>query len=318
MMRILALIVGGTGEQLMFLPTLDTLKQKYPSAEIDVVVEPRAMATYRICQSVNRVWKFDFADRNSLADFGNLLGTIRDREYDVAITNRSSFFTNLLLWLSGIPKRIGFAGAANYLLTDAIAPSANTYKVLQNLNLLSALDIQNLQLSQTPITVNLLKSDLDWAAAEQKRLGIDQSGFILFNCGTNGNYPATSWAAIGNTIQSKMPNIPIVAVDSINNADLLKQLNNLVPNLIISSPTDIGKLAALIATANLFICAEGDAMQLAVAVGTALVAILGDGISPALYLPIHEPRIKYVQAKAGQALSTVSPEAVLEVIWQGN
>jgi ADP-heptose:LPS heptosyltransferase len=318
MMRILALVPGGTGEQLMFLPTLDMLKQKYPNAQVDVVVEPKAMATYRICQSVHRVLKFDFADRNSLADFGNLLGTIRDREYDVAITNYSSFATNLLLWLSGIPKRIAMSGTANYLLTNAIVIPDKTYRVSQNLQLLSALTPQDSQLSQHPININLLKSDLDWCAAEQKRLGIAQSGFILLNCGANGNYPATSWATIANTIQTKMPNIPIVAIDSVNNADLLKQLSSLVPNLIISSPTDIGKLAALIAAANLFICAEGDAMQLAVAVGTALVAILGDSISPEVYLPIHEARIKYIQAKRGQALSQVDPEAVLEVIWQGS
>jgi len=48
MMRILALVLGGTGDQLLFFPTLDTLKQQYPKAEIDVVVEPRAMAAYRI------------------------------------------------------------------------------------------------------------------------------------------------------------------------------------------------------------------------------------------------------------------------------
>lgn len=314
MMRILALVPGGTGDQLLFFPTLDTLKQQYPNAEIDVVVEPRAIATYRISQAANRVFKFDFNDRNSLADFGNLLGTIRDREYDAAILTQPSFSINILLWLSGIPKRISFAGAGDFLLTDIIPADPQEYLAVQNYSLLIAL---NNQQSCPPIKVNLPKNDLDWATGEQKRLGIQQSGFILLNCGAYANYPADSWATIAKDIQSKLPNLPIVAIDSVNNADLLKQLTTKVPNILITSPTDIGKLTAMIASANLFICAEGDAMQLGVAVGTALVAILGANTSAATFLPIQEKRVKYVQASNGQSLKEIAPKTVLAKIWEG-
>lgn len=314
MMRILALVLGGTGDQLLFFPTLDTLKQQYPNAEIDVVVEPRAMAAYRICQSVNRVLKFDFNDRNSLADFGNLLGTIRDREYDAAIITQPNFSLNILLWLSGIPKRISFTGKGDFLLTDIIAADPQEYAAVQEHNLLMAINVQKLC---PPIKVNLPKNDLDWAMNEQKRLGVQQSGFILLNCGAFANYPAESWAAIATDIQAKLPNLPIVEIDSLNNADLIKQLAAKVPNLLITSPTDIGKLTAMIASANLFICAEGDAMQLGVAVGTSLVAILGSNTPAAVILPIAEKRIKYVQAIAGQALKEIAPQTVLAKIWEG-
>ncbi|PZV19145.1 MAG: glycosyltransferase [Pseudanabaena sp.] len=313
-MRILALVPGGTGDQLLVFPTLDTLKQQYPNAEIDVVIEPRAIAAYRVCQSVNRVLKFDFNDRNSLADFGNLLGTIRDREYDAAIIMQPSLSMNILLWLSGIPKRISFAGQGDFLLTDVITVDPQEYAAVQKHNLLIALNLQN---QCPPIKVNLQKNDLDWASAEQKRLGIQQSGFILLNCGAYANYPADSWAAIATDIQAKLPNIPIVAIDSVNNADLLKRLIAKVPNLIITSPSDIGKLTAFIASANLFICAEGDAMQLGVAVGTSLVAILGANTPASKLLPISEKRIKYVQAIAGQSLRDIPAQTILAKIWEG-
>ena len=313
MMRILALVPGSTGDQLLFFPTLDTLKQQYPNAEIDVVVEPRAMTAYRVCQSVNRVLKFDFSDRNSLADYGNLLGTIRDREYSAAIVTQPIFLINILLWLSGIAKRISFAGQGDFLLTDIIAADPKEYAAVQNYNLLMALNIEK---PCPPIKVNLPKSDLDWAANEQKRLGIQQSGFILLNCGAKANYPVESWTEIAINIQSKLANLPIVAVDSVNNADLIKQLAAKVPNLLIANPTDIGKLTALIASANLFICAEGDAMQLSVAVGTALVAILGANTPASTFLPTHEKRIKYVQAIAGQSINAIAPKTILEKIWE--
>ena len=314
MMRILALVPGGTGDQLLFFPTLDTLKQQYPNAEIDVVIEPRAMAVYGISQLVNRTLKFDFGDRNSLADFGNLLGTIRDREYNAAILTKPSFSSNFLLWLSGITKRISFAGQGGFLLTDAITDDPEEYVALKNHNLLMALGIDR---PCPSIKVNLPKKDLDWAANEQKRLSVQQSGFILFNCGANANYPATSWAQIAIDIQAKLPDLPIVVIDSVNNAALIKDLMARVPNILIASPTDIGKLTAFIASANLFICAEGDAMQLGVAAGTALVAILGSTIAARAFLPIQEKRIKYVQTIAGQSIEAIDPQTVLAKIWEG-
>ena len=77
-MRVLALIPGDIGNQLLFFPTLETLRQQYPQATLDVLVEPRAKKAYRVCKNVDDVLVFDFQDRNSFADYLNLLGTVRD------------------------------------------------------------------------------------------------------------------------------------------------------------------------------------------------------------------------------------------------
>ena len=84
-MRILALVPGGIGDQILFFPALDDLKKAYPDARLDVVVEPRAQSAYRVSKSVDDTILFDFKGSNSLADFANLLGVMRDREYDGAI-----------------------------------------------------------------------------------------------------------------------------------------------------------------------------------------------------------------------------------------
>ena len=107
-MRILALVPGGIGDQILFFPTIDNLKGRYPEAEIDVVVEPRSTAAYRVSKSVDKVISFDFKDVNGPADWGNLLGILRDREYDVAMSLGRRFGVGFLLWLTGIPVRIGF------------------------------------------------------------------------------------------------------------------------------------------------------------------------------------------------------------------
>ena len=64
-MRILALVPGGIGDQILFFPTLDDLKQSYPESQIDVIVEPRSKGAYQVCKSVRNVLSYDFRIRTS-------------------------------------------------------------------------------------------------------------------------------------------------------------------------------------------------------------------------------------------------------------
>ena len=168
-MRIVALVPGGIGDQILFFPTLDDLKRTYPNAQIDVVVEPRAKDAYRVSKSVHNTILFDFKGRNSLADLGNLLGAIREREYDVAIALGQRSTVGLLLWLTGIPNRIGYAGSAGeFFLTHAVPLKQNQYAAQMYHDLLKGLDIN------TPcpeLALSVPEKDLSWAEGERQRLG---------------------------------------------------------------------------------------------------------------------------------------------------
>jgi ADP-heptose:LPS heptosyltransferase len=170
MMRLLALVPGGIGDQLLFFPTFETLKQQSPQATIDVVVEPRSEGAYRVCPHVTNIWKFDFKGSNSFSDWGNLLGTIRDREYNVVFSLGQSFSVGLLLWLTGIPERISFSGSGNLFLTQPVPLNKDQYAAAMYHDLVS----KGLGIDQPcpPIKITVPPADLDWAAAEQQRLGI--------------------------------------------------------------------------------------------------------------------------------------------------
>lgn len=117
-MRILALVPGGVGDQILFFPTLADLKERYPEAMIDVLVEPRAKAAYRVCPQVHEVLTFDFKDRNGPADYLNILGTIRDREYEIALSLGKNWAVGFLLWLNGIPTRVGYKTATSWFISN--------------------------------------------------------------------------------------------------------------------------------------------------------------------------------------------------------
>lgn len=313
-MRVVALVPGGIGDQILFFPTLDDLKQNYPNAQIDVVVEPRAKGAYRICKAVNNVLLFDYKDRNSAADWVNLVGILRDREYDVAISLGQRWFVGLLLWLTGIPTRIGYKGAGNMFLTNSVPLKSQQYAAAMFHDLLQALGIN----SPCPeLTVNVPSSDIDWAEDEKKRLGIQSSGYVLLDDGSeqltqDNSYPVASWRQIIQDFRQKQPELPLIALQAPSDGQWAQVLSN--TDIQVTSPPDVGKLAAIIAGADLLLCTEGAPLQLAVAVQTYTIALFGL-TEPAKLLPKSD---RYIAIKSPNGrMADISPQTVLERIWRG-
>ena len=281
-MRTLALVPGGIGDQILFFPTLDDLKRYYPTAEIDVIVEPRSKGAYRVSGSVNEVITFDYKGRNGLADFGNLLGIIRDREYDVVIALGRRWSIGLLLWMTGIPIRIGYqANLGRWFFNNTVPLETEQYAACMYHDLLKGLGIN----SPCPkLAVRVPKQDLDWATGEQQRLGTTERGYILIHGGSSrlaqakgidNIYPVQKWQQILEDIEQKQPNLPIVLLQEPEDEEWISAMMQSVPELKVTSPGDVGKLAAMIAGANLMLCTDSAPMHLAVAVGTYTIALFG-------------------------------------------
>lgn len=314
-MRIIALVPGGISEQILFFPTLEDLKKQYPKAAIDVMIEPRAKAAYRVCPYVNEVLVFDYRDRNGLADYLNLLGIIRDREYDMALSFSQRWTIGLLLWLNGIPIRIGYKNNASWFLSNSVPLKSEQYAAHKYHDLLQALGIQ----SPCPeLKVTLPKEDIDWAEAEQKRLDIKESGYILLYDGFEGgddNYPVAKWRKIVEDIEQKQPNLPIVLLRDSENERWVVTMMEDRPNLKVVSPPDLGKLAAIVAGANLMVCTDSVPMHLSVAVGTYTIALFGSTDATKL-LPPNSERSIGIQSPT-KKVADIEPETILQQIWRG-
>jgi ADP-heptose:LPS heptosyltransferase len=312
-MRIVALVPGGIGDQILFFPTLESLKRSYPDAEIDVVVELRAKAAYRLSRSVSDVLTFDYTDRNSPADWANLLGVMRDRYYTVALYTGKGWGVELLLWLTGIPTRIGYANSGGKMfLTTAVPAKTSQYQAETYHDLLQGVDIT----TPTPeLALSLSKSDLDWAESEQKRLNIKGSGYVLIHENSStleAAYPIDRWQSIIQSFRQQQPDLPLVIVQTSENSSWVASLTQIFPDLKVAKTPDLGKLAALIAGANLMLCTEGVSMQIAVALQVYTLALFGSA-SPTALLPTSD-KFAAISSPTGK-LADIPPEQVLAKVW---
>ncbi len=310
-MRILALVPGGIEDQFLFFPTLEDLKKKYPQAVVDVIVEPRAKPAYRVCPHVDEVLVFDYKDRNGLADYLNLLGIIRDREYEAAISTGQRWTISLLLWLNGIPRRVGYKTNTSWFISHPVPLKTGQYDAYRYHDLLQGLGIQ----SPCPVLkINIPQEDIDWAAAEQQRLELQADGYILLykgSPGTENTYPVAKWQQLVDDIEQKQPNLSIVLLQDSQEGTWVGEIRQAHPNLKLTQPDDIGKLAAIIAAANLLICPDSVPMQLAAAVGTYTIALLG-ATETAKRLPSdYSDHYLGIQSPTGK-IADIQPEIVLQ------
>lgn len=318
-MRLLALVPGGIGDQVLFFPTLESLKSAYPQAQIDLVTEPRAAGAYRVCQNVTKVWQFDFKANNSAADWANLIGNIREQEYDLVLSLGKSWAVGFLLWLTGIPQRVGFDGKGRMFLTHPVPLQSEQYAAAMYHDLLHGINIHR---PCPSIKLNLPKADLDWSLQEQQHLGIKDSGYILIHGGSSQLaklkgidkiYPPSSWVEVIQGLQAKLPHLPVVLVNGPEDQALTGAITQALPQVLTTAPADIGKLAAMIGAANLLLCTDSAPMHLGVAVGTSLLALFGP-TDPAKLLPSDRPQIKFVRSKVGEPIASIAPQEILAAL----
>ena len=311
-MRILCLVPGGINEQLLFFPTLESLKNKYPNVLIDVLVEPLAKSAYRICPYVNEILFFDYQDRNVSADYLNLVGVIRDRGYDIAITTGNKLILELLLWSNSIPWRIGYKTQTSWFLSHSITQKEEQYAAETYHDLLLKLNIQP---SCPSIKIAVPKDDISWTETQLQSLSVKENGYIAIYGGENNSYPVSSWIEIINSIQKKEPSLSIVLLESNTEQTWTKSILDNCKNLKIINPDNLGKLSAVIAGANLLVCIDSVPLQLGIAVGTYTIALFSD-TKANHKIPTNYDRCIAIQSPNNQ-LADISSSTILEKIWNG-
>ncbi|HSM81301.1 MAG TPA: glycosyltransferase family 9 protein [Nodosilinea sp.] len=311
-MRVLALVPGDMEAQLSFFPVINQIKDSYANAEISVVAPPSATAIYQLSKAVAEVVPYGFEARNSPADWANLLGIVRDREFEVALTLTDSWSIAALLWLSGVPTRLGYSGGANEKLLTATVPRPAGPAHYGDL-----LGLVNITSPPAPLAVNVPRSDL--ATVETLRQGAGLTGgYVLVYPGTaagDTKYPTESWVAILKDFQQRQPDLPLALLQTDDSAPQTTALVSAVPNLKVLRPETPGQVAALIAAANLLIAIEGYPLALAAALNVyALGLFSSDRAAQALPQPETPDRLVALVSSTG-SVADIAPSQVLKKIW---
>lgn len=127
--RILAINFGGIGDEILFLPTLISLKQAYPEALITLALEPRSKGIKDLTDVIDELFLIDVKSKNKYTELVKLVFLARKGKFDMVISSGGNKLISILLFLMGIKRRYGYNSGklSEILLTKAVKLNKNQY-----------------------------------------------------------------------------------------------------------------------------------------------------------------------------------------------
>ena len=122
--KVLLINFGGIGDEILFFPTIKSVKETYPNAKIYLALEKRSKSAKHLCPYIDKVFCLDIKSKyKKYFEILKFLLKVWIRNFDVVISSGSSPMVAFLLFLTGIKERYGY----NYHdLIKAINPNAKS------------------------------------------------------------------------------------------------------------------------------------------------------------------------------------------------
>ena len=111
-MRVLALSPGPVQDQLDRLPALAAVAEEL-GAMVQVACDPTCRAAWELLPGFEKLIPFSFESNPSLADWTNLLGCVREPDFQACLNFADGQSVNLMLSMSHIPTRVALSGFAS-------------------------------------------------------------------------------------------------------------------------------------------------------------------------------------------------------------
>lgn len=127
--KILLINFGGIGDEILFLPVVSALKSKFSDCEITLCTEPRAKCVKSLSKDIDYIITADIKGKHKYFELVKLYFKMLFGGYDAVFSSGSNKLIPILLFLSGIKKRVGFSNGSfsDKLLTRAVRLDKNRY-----------------------------------------------------------------------------------------------------------------------------------------------------------------------------------------------
>ena len=288
-MKILVRGTNWIGDAVMSIPAMWELRRIFPDAGITLHTPSWADGLFRDASFIDDIVTFD-RHRWALKDVYDNSTFLRADTYDLAILFPNSFESAVTLFLSSVPRRVGYnKDFRGLLLTDPIAVpewKARRHEVFYYLNLVAETEKRILgrgTVLQTPPDISLEISDERRIAAKKTlaEFGVESTRqTVALGVGSTNSrskrWPAERYASLNDMLKNRLGS-NVVLVGSEEEAGVSAEVSRLCANapIDLSGKTDLSEAAAILSVVDLLVSNDMGLAHIAAAVGTKTIAIFG-------------------------------------------
>ncbi|MFA4992518.1 MAG: lipopolysaccharide heptosyltransferase II, partial [Candidatus Omnitrophota bacterium] len=305
--RILIARTDRIGDVLLSTPVIKALREKHPQAYISMVVAPYARDIVEGNPYLDEVIIYDKDIKHrSWLRWLKFARRLRNKRFDLAVILHPTNRIHLLVFLAGIPKRLGYNrkfGFLNNLRRVHIKQEGRMHEAEYNLDLISSLGVSgNAQDLFMPIRPESEK----WAKDLFAGYGIKETDKLLaINPGASCPskiWPQDNFARVSE-ILARRHNLKILIVSGPKDISLANMIAGKIGDkaLNLSGKTSVSQLASVLKRCVLFISNDSGPVHIASSLGVPVISIFGRnqaGLSPRRWGPLGK-QDKYLHKDIG-------------------
>ena len=329
--RILIIRLSAIGDVVRVLPALHALRNRYPMAQIDWVIEQKSYEIISGHPALDQIHVFDRGGNapHSVGSFLELCKTIRANRYDWIIDFHGIFKTGLLTLASGAGLRYGFrrprSQELSFLTTNrrVALPSKFMNRIEENLELCKVLEAKCHSLD---VVIDIPEDVDDTIDAYFHKVFHGAKKVIALHAPVDRpekQWPLEFYAELAEMIMSD-GRYEVLLTWGPGQRGTINQLIKLIhgkPHVAPETP-DLKHYAALVDQCDLYCGGDTGPMHIASAMGTPVVAIFG-GTHPSQHAPLRQPsKVLYAgpeipvksidRANADELFRKITPEMVYD------
>jgi heptosyltransferase II len=274
MQRILIRATNWVGDAVMSLPALQAVRERFPKAHVAMLARPWVADLYERESFANEVIPYERSWR--------LVQELRRRNFDTALLLQNAFEAAAIVWLAGIPRRIGYSrDARGWLLTDAIPvprrgdiPRHERFYYLELLRRAGIID----RLPPSP-AIRLS------GASQAREAGLRRFAAMEFDAVT-GVSPGAAYGTAKRWLPERFVEAaaslsnPVALFGSKDERALCEQISEALRSRHIkvhnfAGETSLGEFIELAAACRVYLTNDSGGMHIASALGVPTVAIFG-------------------------------------------
>ena len=277
---------GGLGDLLLSTPVFHSLKAEFKNAHLTAMVQKSFVDVISGNPKIDRVIPVTSQEKAGFSNFLKQLKSISKEKYDLGIVLWSTAREAHLMFLSGIPVRVGQAGRLLYsfMFTHRVTRRSDKGDEESHWveNQLDFLRILGFEPKDKSVFFHIPKEAEDFVEKLLKEEGIKDGDFLIGFHSTKGlavtpdRWPYKKFASFAQSLADRF-NAKIIFTGTPKEKEIVDLIRKQVkaPSISVAGKTNIKQAAALIKRCNLFVCPDSGPMHIAAAVKTPVVGIYG-------------------------------------------
>jgi len=294
--RILIVRTDRIGDLVLSTPVITATRKAFPDAYIAIMVSPKTKEIVTGNPYLNEVIIYDKRLKHR-GLFQTLCFSmwLKKKRFDMALILHSTVRVNIVSFLAGIPRRIGYArDKMDFLLTKALPYKkrlGEKHEAEYSLDLLRSLGIEA---KISPLIMSVKKEAEERIDGLLNECGLKKGErFIVLHPGASSlskMWPRENFSKTADILSDRF-SLRVVLVSSPEQVRLGEETMRSMKNrpLFLCGRTSLIELAALFKKADLFISNDSGPVHIACAVGTPVISIFArneKGLSPTRWHPL--------------------------------